>query len=145
MQSPLVLLLVFAIAAPLLLEACSPSTTTPKMPGYRKRRSASPDAIHAQILMNTPFENEEQAKGVAGYLESQLGLASSFLNVNADDLKEAERVIENENGSVKITYDLEKKGGCQNAHTIGDLGVAYLSEIEQIDVVCDGSEKQYKR
>ncbi|TKR61673.1 hypothetical protein L596_028754 [Steinernema carpocapsae] len=104
-----------------------------------------PDGIHAEIHTNIPFENEEQAKGIANYLESQLGLASWFLNVHADDLKQAERVIEEENGSVKITYNLKKKGGCSNAHTIGDLAIDYMSEIEKVDIECEGEKKQYKR
>ncbi|TKR61672.1 hypothetical protein L596_028754 [Steinernema carpocapsae] len=103
------------------------------------------DGIHAEIHTNIPFENEEQAKGIANYLESQLGLASWFLNVHADDLKQAERVIEEENGSVKITYNLKKKGGCSNAHTIGDLAIDYMSEIEKVDIECEGEKKQYKR
>ncbi|TKR61643.1 hypothetical protein L596_028732 [Steinernema carpocapsae] len=126
-MQPLVLLVVFAIASPLLLVA------------------AHPDAIHAEVHMNTPFENEKQAIDAASHLESQLMLASWVLPVNADDLKQAERKVENEDGKVKISYDLEKKGGCVNAHTIADLGTTYLGEIGSVNVACEGAEKEYKR
>ncbi|KAK0409264.1 hypothetical protein QR680_004442 [Steinernema hermaphroditum] len=121
------------------------STTTKEEPAARKRRAVpSEESVSAVVHTKIAFEDEVQAKTIAGRIGDQIRYAAA--KSGDVGVEKVHKSVANVDGNVAILYRLKGENVCEKVMAVAGIGVTYSDMIAKIEVDCrDGQKKVFKK